>query len=138
MWICAGVLVAVAVVAFLMAAKGLSADRLLPFHQVASGRDWESFGTRERALAMALTPLAGIGFPRGRGWPFLVPPSRPALGAAGYACVLAALAAVFCAGLALINHRLQAATGAATPWKGSLYAAAVTLLAIVLLLTAPR
>ena len=45
---------------------------------------------------------------------------------------LAAIALVFCSGLAVINRRLQLATDAGTPWKQSLYAVAAIIVAAAL------
>ena len=45
---------------------------------------------------------------------------------------LASIGLVFCAGLAVINRRLQLATSAGTPWKQSLYAVVAILVALAL------
>jgi hypothetical protein len=128
-WICAAVWTGVALLAFVMARNGLAAGRLLPFHERASGRDWEALSAAERAVALALTRSLGLGFLI-TGLALLAAAGEVLLGAAGLAAALAGLAVVFTVGLAVINHRLQAAVGTPTPWKGSLYAATLTLLGL--------
>lgn len=136
-WICAALWTGVAVVALTMARNGLAARRLLPFHQRASGRDWETLGKGERAVAVALTRSLGLGFLTA-GLALLGAAAAVLLGAVMLAAVLAGLAAVFTLGLAVINYRLRTAAGTPTPWRGSLYAAALTLLGLAGCLLGPR
>lgn len=130
-WASASIFALVSAVAFLMAAKGLTAVRLLPFHEQAGGRAWADQPVREQALALALTRSLGLGFLIAglalAGAAVAVVWGEPTLASA-----LGVLAAAFCAGLAAINHRLQRSTGAHTPWRGSLYAAAAILVAVAL------
>jgi hypothetical protein len=121
----------VGVVALMMAWRGLTAKNLLPFHQAATGRPWVEFSPAEHSVATALTRSLGLGF-LAAGLALLV------------ACVtdlahqnvatysLAAIALVFCTGLAVINRRLQLATSAGTPWKQSLYAVVAIIVALAL------
>ena len=122
---------AVGVVALTMAWRALTAKRLLPFHQAATGRPWTELSTGQQSVATALTRSLGLGF-FAAGLALLV------------ACVtdvahqdvatygLAAIALVFCAGLALINRRLHLDTSVGTPWKQSLYAVAAIIVAVAL------
>ena len=119
------------VVALTMAWRGLTAQSLLPFHQAATGRPWTELAPGEQSVATALTRSLGLGF-LAAGLALLV------------ACVtdlahqnvatysLAAIALVFCTGLAVINRRLQLATSAGTPWKQSLYAVVAIIVALAL------
>ena len=95
------------------------------------GRPWTELSTGQQSVATALTRSLGLGF-FAAGLALLV------------ACVtdlahqdvatysLAAIALVFCSGLAVINRRLQLATSTGTPWKQSLYAVAAIIVAVAL------
>jgi len=119
----------VGVVALTMAWRGLTAKRLLPFHQAATGRPWAELSPGEKSVATALTRALGLGFlTAGLA---LLTAGVTALAhqdVATYA--LAAIALVFCSGLAVINRRLQRDTSIGTPWKGSLYAAVAIVVAV--------
>ena len=118
----------VALIAFTMARNGLAARRLLPFHQAGTGRSWEDLSAGDQAVALALTRTLGLGFlTAGLS---LITAAVTALVQADVATyALAATGLVFCAGLTVINRRLQRSTSTGTPWKGSLYAAVAILLA---------
>lgn len=121
----------VAFVAATMAWKGLSARGLLPFHQAATGRPADALTPSERSVAVALTRSLGLGFA-------VVTLSLLAAVAAEAARERwtmvsgAAVALVFCGGLAVINRRLALATSAGTPWKGSAYAGAAIAVGLAL------
>jgi hypothetical protein len=132
-WLSAVVFIGVAVLSFVMSAKGLTASRLLPFHQSASGREWASFTADEQAVALALTRSLGLGL-LVAGLSLVGAAVAAVLDAMAMASVLAVVACVFCAGLAVINRRLTLATGTSTPWRGSVYAAVLIVLAIVILI----
>lgn len=123
----------VAVLSLVMSAKGLTTSRLLPFHLSASGREWVSFAADEQAVALALTRSLGLGF-LVAGLSLVAAAVAAVLDAVGMASVLAGVACVFCAGLAVINRRLGLATGTSTPWRGSVYAAVLIVVAIVVLI----
>src|SRR5450759_1584386 len=99
----------VGVVALTMAWRGLTAKRLLPFHQAATGRPWAELSPGEKSVATALTRALGLGFlTAGLA---LLTAGVTALAhqdVATYA--LAASALTFCSGLAVISRRLQLAT----------------------------
>ena len=121
----------VGVVALMMAWRGVTAKSLLPFHQAATSRPWTELSTGQQSVAAALTRSLGVGF-LAAGCALLV----ACVAAVAHQDVatysLAAIALVFCAGLALINRRLQLETSSGTPWKGSLYAAVAIMVAVVL------
>jgi hypothetical protein len=113
----------VALVALSMARTGLTAQRMLPFHELAAGISWDDVGSGLRAVLLSLTRTVGLGFlvvalllivfPIVQ---FVHPGSATAYGPP-------ALALLYCGGLAVVNHRLEAATSSPAPWKGSLCAA---------------
>lgn len=121
----------VGVVALTMARRGLTAKSLLPFHQAAAGRPWSELSPGEQSVATALTRSLGLGF-LAAGLALLVAGVTALTGQDIAAYALAAMALVFCSGLAVINRRLQLATSAGTPWKQSLYAVAAITVALAL------
>jgi hypothetical protein len=121
----------VGLIALSMAWKGLSAGRLLPFHQAGTGRTWDELSPRVRSVASALTRSLGLGF-LAAGVSLLTAAVTAAVGQSVATFTLAAAGLVFCAGLAMINRRLTMDTSVATPWKQSLYAVAVIVTALAL------
>ena len=121
----------VGVVALTMAWRGLTAKRLLPFHQAATGRPWTELSTGQQSVATALTRSLGLGF-LAAGLALLVGCVTDLAHQDVATYSLAAIALVFCSGLAVINRRLQRDTSIGTPWKGSLYAAVAILVALAL------
>lgn len=119
------------VVALTMAWRGLTAQSLLPFHQAATGRPWTELAPGEQSVATALTRSLGLGF-LAAGLALLVASVTDVAHQDVATYSLAAIALVFCAGLALINRRVQLATSVGTPWKGSLYAAVAIAVALAL------
>ena len=121
----------VGLIALSMAWKGLSTRRLMPFHQAAIGRSWEEASPGEQSVWLALSRVLGLGFlTAGLA---LLTAAITALAQSDLATyALAAVGLVFCAGLTVINHRLQQASSVGTPWKGSLYAALGIVLALAL------
>ena len=127
----AAVLVLVGFIALTMARNSLFARRLLPFHQAATGRSWEDAPPGEQSVALALTRALGLGF-LAAGLALLTA-AVTALAQSDVATyALAAMGLVFCAGLTVINRRLQQSTTVGTPWKGSLYAAVAIVVAVTL------
>ena len=121
----------VAFVSATMAWKGLTARGLLPFHQAATGRDADALTPSEQSVAIAMTRSLGLGFTVAT-LSLLIAAAAEAAGQRWTVACGATVALVFCAGLAVINRRLTLATAVASPWKGSLYAAAVIAVALAL------
>ena len=121
----------VGVLALAMAWRGLTAKRLLPFHQAASGRSWDEASPGEQSVATALTHSLGLGF-LAAGLALLVACVTDVAHQDVATYSLAAIALVFCAGLAMINRRLHLDTSVGTPWKQSLYAVAAIIVAVAL------
>jgi hypothetical protein len=121
----------VGLVALTMARRGLTAKNLLPFHQAAAGRPWSELSPGEQSVATALTRSLGLGF-LAAGLGLLVAAATALTGHDVATYALAAIGLVFCAGLAVINRRLQLATSTGTPWKLSLYAVVAIIVALAL------
>lgn len=126
-----GLFAVVGVAAALMAVAGLRSRRLLAFHQRALGVSWEQMTPSEQEVGLALTRSLGLGF-------FCA--ATAAFAATGFAIaddrraalLLSCIALAFCLGLALVNRELQSTTAVRTPWRGSLYAALVVAVGMVL------
>jgi hypothetical protein len=119
----------VGVVALTMARRALTAKSLLPFHQAAAGRPWAELSPGEKSVATALTRALGLGFLTA-GLALLTAGVTALAHQSDATYALAAIALVFCSGLAVINRRLQRDTSIGTPWKGSLYAAVAIVVAV--------
>jgi hypothetical protein len=126
----------VASVALRMAWKGLTARGWLRFHTAAAGADFARLPPRQQALARFQVRLGGLSFLV----LFLVLAGGAGSLASGASPRVAAGAALvgasYSGALGKMARRLQAETGAATPWRGAytatfvlLAAAAVALLA---------
>lgn len=124
-------LLLVGLVSLSMATKGLSAGKLLPFHESAAGREWTDLSPGERSVSLALTRSLGLGFlVAGLALPTASVTAVMGQGVATYG--LAGVGLAFCAGLAVINRRLTLETSVGTPWKQSLYAAGAILVALLM------
>jgi hypothetical protein len=122
---------AVAALAVVMTLRGLRADRLLDFHQAASGRSWTDLSPGEQAVGLALTRTVGLGFASAA----LALAGATVAGAVGSSVVavpLAGVGLVFCLGLAWINRALTVSTSVNTPWRESLIASALIAVGMVL------
>lgn len=121
----------VAFVAATMAHKTLFAQRLLPFHQTATGRGADTFTPSEQSVAVALTRSLGLGF---------AVVTISLLAAVGTEVAQerwgmvsgSGTALAFCAGLAVINRRLALATSVEEPWKAAVYAGATIAVGLAL------
>jgi hypothetical protein len=117
-------------VSLAMAWKNIFARRFLPFHEAASGKNWETLDEGIQTVMLTLLRVSGLGFLIVGCLLVILPflnrydPSPLAKSA------MPALASLYCFGLFLINYQLHVKTKAQTPWKRSLFAAAVILVAI--------
>jgi len=121
----------VGLISLLMARKSLFASTRLPFHEKAAGIPWDSLPAGVRSVYHALLQSNGLGFLVAG----ILTIGLGALELADRATRITILGSplpiIFCAGLARINYRLSRETGVRTPWKGSLYAAAAILIALL-------
>ena len=119
-------------ISLLMAVKLLLSKKYLPFHEEASGKPWEEIDGNLRHLILSLMKVSGLGFLIVSILLFIFPVYnyfRPHI-FIKYAVPLIAL--LFCTGLFVTSFILFKQTNAKTPWKKSLIALAVLLLAIIL------
>jgi hypothetical protein len=120
---------AVGVVSLLMAWKSIVAHRFLPFHEAAAGKEWEDIDQRLQAVFIALLRISGFGFLVVGLMLLLIPLIALHSQDLFVRLALPMLSILYSVGLGLANYRLHLTTGARTPWRGSLYAAAVIALA---------
>ena len=122
----------IGVVSMMMAHKSIFMNRFLPFHEQAAGKSWESIDPGVQTVLCALMKISGFGF------------LTIALLLIFYSIVsffgqdslfqylLPGIALLFCLGLFFVNHQLAIQTKAKTPWKGSLTAAIMIGVGIIL------
>ena len=122
----------VAIISLVMALKSLRADAFLSFHEAAAGQPWDTIGNGLRAVIITLLRLTGLGFLVAGLGLLVAAVANNIHGGLGVTLAPAALSLLFCLGLTVFNRRLQTRTGAPTPWRGSLYAAAAVAVALVL------
>jgi hypothetical protein len=119
----------VGLVSLVMARKNLGSRGFLPFHEQVLGRPWDDVDHGPQLLVGSLMKLAGLGF----GVVGLQLLAVPLIGVLADLPLLGFVAALegllYCVGLFAVNYRLFSATGAHTPWRGSLYASVALVLA---------
>jgi len=122
----------VALVSLIMAVKSIFSAKFLPFHEQAAGRPLKDLESGLQNVVLALMKVSGLGFLVVALFLllFLVLNYRSEESFSQLAVPLIAL--IYCFGLFLVNFQLSAKTGSKTPWKGSLYAALLILVAMII------
>ncbi len=122
----------IGVISLAMAYKSLFSEKFLPFHEKASGKQWDELEGPLKLVITSLMRLGGLGFL-----------SISILLIAGpivnyfnpnifYKFLIPGIALLYCTGLFLNNYILFKKTKARTPWKGSLYAAMAILAGMII------
>jgi hypothetical protein len=122
--------VLVGVTSLVMALKSLRAPEFLPFHAAAARQRWETIGGRLQAVVVALLRVSGLGFLIVGLQLIVVSVAINMRPDPAVTFVLPSLPLLFCVGLCVVNYQLCSRTGARTPWRGSLYAAVATAVAL--------
>lgn len=127
----------VGLVSLVMAYKNIFSKGLLPFQEKAAGISWDAIAPSFRAVVIALMRVSGLGFA-------VVGLLLITSSVLGYFAphpltrhTVPLISLFYCAGLFLVNYSLHRKTKAATPWKGSLYAALAILAGIAISCLAP-
>lgn len=119
----------VGVICLSMAYSTMFAKQYLPFHEQGAGMKWEEHSPNLQATILTLVNLSGLGFLI-VGLMLLV---LPILNSFDHSLVLTVsipiLALVFCAGLLFFNYNLHKKTKADTPWKGTIAAILIIIVA---------
>jgi len=122
----------VAVISWIMAWKSFFSNRFLPFHEKAAGKTLEQLDEGVRDVILALMKITGFGFLT-VGIMLVVFPVmnffKPQI-MTGIGIPL--ICGIYCFGLFLVNRQLYLKSGAETPWKGSLIAAAILFIGIIM------
>ena len=126
---------AVGFVALVMAAKSLLGQRFVRFQEEAAQTPWESINPPLRRVILAVMRGAGLGWlvvglmmTASPLWGLAVSTTRVPVIVYG----VPAVGLIYCGGLFVVTYGLHRATGVATPWKGSLIAAAATVCGLIL------
>jgi hypothetical protein len=122
----------IGLVSAIMAGKGLLSRRFLPFHEQAAGKSWDDVEPRLQLLILAFMRLTGLGFLVVALLLLIFPPLTFFYPNPPLQLGPPLLALLYCAGLFIVNFRLNQATQAATPWKGSLLSMILLLAGTVL------
>ncbi|MGD0710444.1 MAG: hypothetical protein ABR968_04625 [Bacteroidales bacterium] len=122
----------VGVISLLMAYKNLFAVKFLPFHQKASGRQWNEIEYPLKLVIISLIRLAGLGFLVIAILLLVFPVVNYFEPNTFYKYTIPVIALIYCSGLFIINYVLYSKTKAKTPWKGSLYAMFIIILGIII------
>ena len=115
-----------------MAFKNLSAKRILPFNEKASGKLWNDLENPFKLVILSLMKLVGLGFLIMSFLTIIFPFINYFEPNPVYEYLVPAIALAYCAGLFAVNFSVYKKTKAETPWKGSLYAAVIILIGIVI------
>lgn len=122
----------VAIISLLMAYRGIFSKKYLPFHEEAAGKPWESIEKPLQNVILTILRISGLGFLI----LFLLLSALPVFNffrqALFVSYLIPAISLIYCFGLFLFNYRLFKQTKANTPWKGSVVAMIVILLALIL------
>ena len=120
----------VGIVSIIMAFKSIFSTKFLPFHERAAGLSWDALESGLQSVVLALMKVSGLGFLVVALFLMLVPIISYGNSNMLLQLAVPSISLLFCVGLFLINYQLQIKTGANTPWKGSLYAATLIVIAI--------
>jgi hypothetical protein len=108
-----------------MAYKSISSNKFLPFHEEAAGIPWGSIGQGLQSVVIALMKISGLGF-------LVIAVLLPAIPIIQYfnhdslaQFIIPGISCLYCFGLFLVNYQLTSKTNVKTPWRGSLYAALI-------------
>ena len=130
--ISACIYLSVGITSLMMATKNILARSFLPFHAAASGNSWDSVDDGLQAVILAILRISGLGF-LVVGLQLTLFPIVNFFVPLPFVLVISpVLSLTYCFGLFIVNYRLHLQTGAATPWKGSLYAVALIAIGIVI------
>ena len=122
----------VGAISLVMAAKNLTAKKILPFQEQAAGESWDDIEIPLQRMILSLLRLSGMGFLVVSLLLIMYPVIIYLSPNIYHKLVPPILALVYCSGLFIVNYQLYRDTKAATPWKGSLYACLALLAGIII------
>ena len=122
----------VGIISLMMSLKSLFSKKYLSFHEQAAGKPWSEIDDKLQPVFLSIMRVSGLGFLT----LFFLLTAFPIANLfiqntfINYSIPLIAL--VFCIGLFIVNYILYKKTKAETPWKGSIYAIIVIIIAIII------
>ncbi len=124
--------VIIGIISLVMAFKNLFAHKFLPFHEKASGKQWNDIDELLKPVIISLLRLAGLGFLIVAVLMLIFPLVNYFHPDEFLKYSIPVMALIFCSGLFFINYTLYRRTKVKTPCKGSLYAILIIILGIVI------
>jgi hypothetical protein len=121
----------VGLISFIMALKGIFAKRFLSFHEKAANKNWDDIDPSLRLLILSFLRLTGLGFLTISFLLIICPIASCFKRNVFFEYSIPVIALIYCTGLFITNYLLYRKTKADTPWKGSLYAMLILIIAIV-------
>jgi len=122
----------IGVISMVMAFKNLFSTRFLPFHEKAANKQWDEIDTSLKLVILSLLRLSGLGFLIISILLLVFPVINYFVPNMFYKYSIPIIALIYCTGLFIINYLLFRRTKEDTPWKGSLYAAMILIVGIII------
>jgi hypothetical protein len=122
----------IGVISMVMAFKNLFSARFLPFHEKAANKKWDEIDTSLKLVILSLLRLSGLGFLIISILLLVFPVINYFVPNMFYKYSIPIIALIYCTGLFIINYLLFRRTKEDTPWKGSLYAAMILIVGIII------
>jgi len=122
----------IGVISMVMAFKNLFSTRYLPFHEKAANKQWDEIDTSLKLVILSLLRLSGLGFLIISILLLAFPIINYFVPNILYKYSIPIIALIYCTGLFIINFLLYRRTKEDTPWKGSLYAAMILIVGIII------
>jgi hypothetical protein len=122
----------IGVISMVMAFKNLISTRYLPFHEKAANKQWDEIDASLKLVILSLLRLSGLGFLIISILLLVFPIINYFVPNILYKYSIPIIALIYCTGLFIINFLLYRRTKEDTPWKGSLYAAMILIVGIII------
>ena len=122
----------IGVISMVMAFKNLFSTRFLPFHEKAANKQWDEIDTSLKLVILSLLRLSGLGFLIISILLLVFPIINYFVPNIFYKYSIPIISLIYCTGLFIINFLLYRRTKEDTPWKGSLYAAMILIVGIII------
>ena len=122
----------IGVISMVMAFKNLFSTRFLLFHEKAANKQWDEIDTSLKLVILSLLRLSGLGFLIISILLLAFPIINYFVPNILYKYSIPIIALIYCTGLFIINFLLYRRTKEDTPWKGSLYAAMILIVGIII------
>jgi hypothetical protein len=115
----------VGVVSLTMAYKNIFSNTLIPFQEQITGKSLNDMGKGIQFVMLALMKVSGLGFLVVAMLLIIFPVVNYFVNNSFTEYAIPAISLLYCFGLFLFNYRLYVQTKVETPWRRSLYAAAI-------------